>query len=230
MESVPTTVDDGGTPDDGTDDVVVADGLSALGTFKLASNDAGNPLPVELVEFAAALDGTDAVLRWRTASETDNAGFQVQHQPPNRSRFTDEGFVDGAGTTTAPQTYRYRVSDLVPGRHRFRLEQVDADGATHRSNPVSVTVETRSLALEVVGPLPVRQSTQVAFTLKQSGPATVALYNVLGERVSVFYDETASAGSRHTVEISTDGLPSGIYFVRLVAPTGSRTSKVTVVR
>ena len=34
-------------------------------------------LPVELVFFEALVDGHDAILKWATASETNNAGFEV---------------------------------------------------------------------------------------------------------------------------------------------------------
>jgi len=188
-------------------------------------------LPVELATFQATADGRGAILEWRTASETNNAGFEVQHRAPEEDAFTEMTFVDGAGTTEQPESYRVRAEDLRSGTHRFRLRQVDTDGTSHTTDPVSVRVEVKQeLALRPPAPNPVRQSTRLAFTVKQDGPATVALYDVLGQRVRTLYDRAARIGREHELEVSAHGLSSGTYFVRLRAPSGTRTRRITVVR
>jgi hypothetical protein len=197
--------------------------------FVLAS--ATSPLPVELASFEAARSGQKVLLAWQTASETNNAGFAVEHRPPEASAYVDRGFVEGQGTTSAPQSYRFTVSDVGAGTHSFRLRQVDTDGTTTRTDPVTVTVRAdRVLALETVGPNPVRTSTRVAFTTAASGPVDVSLFNVLGQRVQMLYDQEAEAGQRYAVEVSPDGLASGTYFVRLSAPQGTRTETLTLVK
>jgi hypothetical protein len=231
FEAVPTRFDNRGTPTDSTDDILVAQSLSELGTFRFASNSPSNPLPVELTTFTAALDGGAALLQWRTATETNNAGFEVQHRAPGAAAFAAAGFLEGAGTTTAPQAYRFRVEDLAAGTHRFRLRQVDADGTSTLTDPVAVTVEAeRRLALRPAGPNPVRDRTQFQFTVAQSGPASVALYNVLGQRVQRLYDGKAAPGRPYTVDVSAAPLPSGTYFVRLRTEAGTRTHRMVVVR
>ena len=230
FDALTTTYDDGGTPGDPSDDTLTGSDISTLGVFHLASNSA--PLPVELTAFDVALDGQDAaVLTWATASETDNAGFAIQHKAPGTSGFAGAGFVEGAGTTTAPQSYRFRVADLTPGTHSFRLKQVDTDGSTSISDVVSMTVDApRVLSLQLTGTNPVRSQTSVAFTVPENGPADVALYNVLGQRVQVLYDGPARAGAQQTVDVSTTDLPSGTYFVRLTTNSGSRTQQIAVIR
>src|SRR5690606_28712319 len=90
-------------------------------------------LPGELVSFTATLDGPDGVLAWQTASETNNAGFEVEHTAVETRRgaslpWQRLAFVAGRGTTAEPQSYTYRAAGLEPGRHVFRLRQVDYDG------------------------------------------------------------------------------------------------------
>ncbi|HRI59307.1 MAG TPA: choice-of-anchor B family protein, partial [Saprospiraceae bacterium] len=95
--------------------------------------------PVEMTEFTAVAEGRDALLQWATASEINNAGFEVQHGV----RTTDweiKGFVPGKGDTDVPATYEFRVPDLSPGTHFFRLRQMDADGG-------SSFTDVRSLAI-----------------------------------------------------------------------------------
>jgi hypothetical protein len=216
-------------------------------TFTILSNDpearstavsvavtvaASDPLPVEMAAFDVALDGpTTARLSWQTASETNNAGFAVQHRGPEASEFVQRGFVEGQGTTTQPHTYRFRVSNLAPGPHVFRLRQIDTDGTASLSETAAIQVEApRVLALRLVGNNPVRTETSVAFTVPKTGPATVGLYNVLGQRVRMLFDGTVEAGNERTVRISASRLPSGIYFVRLLAGGRVRTQQIAVVR
>jgi hypothetical protein len=208
------------------------DGAYANGTVhQVTGIGSGDELPVELAQFTAALDGTAAVLTWKTSSETNNAGFEVQHQGPEASGYSRLGFVDGAGTTGDPRSYRYRAKALSSGGHRFRLRQVDMDGSATLSDPVSVEVRVeRALALRATGPNPVRQATQLAFTVKRGGPATMTLYNVLGQRVKRLYDRKATPGNRYSIEVRADDLSSGTYFARLQTATGTRTQRIVVVR
>ena len=155
----------------------------------------------------------------------------MQHQGPDAASYEQLGFVEGSGTTTEPQSYRFRAQELGAGAHQFRLRQVDIDGTATLTEPVTVTIEAeRALTLTATGPNPVRDATQFAFTVKQSGPVTVALYNVLGQQVRVLYEQKATVGQRYTVNISTTDVPSGIYFVRFSAQSGSRSERIAVVR
>ena len=193
--------------------------------------ESGNPLPVELATFKASLDGTTAVLAWKTSSETNNAGFEVQHRGPDASGYDKLGFVEGAGSTREPQSYRFRTEDLPPGPHQFRLRQVDTDGTSSLSDPVSVEVRAeRKLTLRAAGPNPVRQTTQLTFTVRRNGPTRMVLYNLLGQEVKVLHDRTATTGNRYSVTVTANDLSSGTYFARLQAPTGTKTQRIVVVR
>jgi hypothetical protein len=227
FESIPTNASDDGTE-------VVAT-TSALGEFVLASNT--EPLPVEFTDVTVTRDGETALVQWQTATETNNAGFEVQHRGPGAEDYAEVGYVEskaGGGTTTQPTSYRYEVADLNPGTHQFRLRQVDTDGTAHLSETVSLTVGMeQSLRLTGPSPNPVRTSTQIRFGVRGSAPATVELYNVLGQRVATLYDGTPAPGEMQTVRLGSQelaGVPSGVYFVRLDADGASRTRRLTVVR
>jgi len=160
-----------------------------------------------------------------------DTGVEVQHQGPDASGFENAGFVEGAGTSTTSQRYQYRLSGLEPGTHRFRLQQRDTDGTTSLTDPVTLSIEAeRALTFETTGPNPVRQETQLTFTVKQNGPARVNLYNLLGQQVRTLFDQTATVGDRYTVEVDASGLPTGKYFAQLAGPSGTRTQQIVVVR
>ena len=80
-------------------------------SFTLSSEDFTDEdtLPVELASFEAVADGPGAaVLRWATASEQNNAGFEVQHAVAG-GPFETATFVQGHGTTAEPQRYAFRA-------------------------------------------------------------------------------------------------------------------------
>jgi len=189
------------------------------------------PLPVELAAFTAARAGNGALLEWTTTSETGNAGFDVQHQQPGAKRWVSLGFVDGAGTTSEAQSYRFQVGELsAPGIHRFRLRQVDVDGTESLSDTRRIEVRPASV-LTVTGPNPIRSGRPVEALVRPSRAQAVqlALYNVLGQQVRVGLSETIGA-SPVRVSIPTAGLASGIYFLRLQKEQGVETRKLTIVR
>ena len=205
-----------------------------------ATDDEGNTsefsvtaqqLPVELVSFEATLDGENtARLTWQTASETGNAGFEIE-------RTIGEGwqalaFVAGAGTTSQPQSYRF-VDAAVPFEAEalaYRLKQVDTDGAFAYSPEVEVALAApEALALEPNFPNPFAGQTTLRYALPQAGPVRLAIYDVLGRQVAVLVDKVQDAG-RYTHAFAARGLVSGIYFVRLQAGTQTQTRRMAVMR
>ena len=192
-------------------------------------------LPVELAGFEAVQTGTKAVeLSWQTASETNNAGFRVQHRASDDEAWTTLGFVESkadGGTTTDAQSYRFSAEDLLMGTHRFRLEQVDLDGTATVHDPVTVELEMKEpLRLAAPAPNPVSGQATLSFAVKESQTATLRLYDALGQEVATVYEGTPTAGESQAVQFEATDLASGMYFLRLRAGSHVRTQRLTVVR
>ncbi|MCL5020108.1 MAG: T9SS type A sorting domain-containing protein [Bacteroidetes bacterium] len=58
---------------------------------------------------------------------------------------------------------------------------------------------------------------------------TLKVYDVLGREVRTLVNGTESAGA-HSVSFDAAGLPSGVYFYRLIAGSLSETKKMVVIR
>lgn len=191
----------------------------------------GTPLPVELATFTAQVSGTQAQLQWETLSETNNAGFDIQHKAPGASSFRTLGFVEGHGTTDTPQSYRFSTDALDAGTHTFRLRQIDLDGTDALHEPITVEVNQGNL-MRLTGPNPVQSgmATELTIQPEQSGDMTVALYNVLGQRVETLHSGRVSADDVLRLTLDTDRLSSGMYFVRANGDSVRQTERITVVR
>jgi hypothetical protein len=190
-----------------------------------------NPLPVELTKFDATLDGETALLRWATASETNNAGFEVQHQAPETGSFETLTFVDGHGTTELPKQYAHRIEGLAPGPHQFRLRQVDFDGTFEFSPTVEVYVGLPdTYVVDPVYPNPFNPQATLRFGVQQAQQVTVDLYDITGRQVDVLYQGTLSAGQFETVTLDGSDLSSGVYLVRVQGETFVETQNVTLMK
>ncbi len=171
-------------------------------------------IPVELVAFSAQTNGTAVSLNWETASETNNAGFEVQMQ--NGEDWDVLSFVEGNGTTTEAQTYSYNAGDMAVGTHAFRLKQIDFDGAFEYSDEVEATIETPgSHLISSAYPNPFNPQSQFTLAVAQEQQVTAELFNTLGQRVAVLFQGTVEANQAQQLTIDGAGLASGMYVVRV---------------
>ncbi|MEM6336116.1 MAG: T9SS type A sorting domain-containing protein, partial [Bacteroidota bacterium] len=179
--------------------------------------NASGALPVELTHFEAVSDGSDVVLSWATATETNNAGFAVEHSVLDvtgervaGSEWREVGFVEGAGTVETPRAYGFRVSDLPAGTHQFRLKQVDFDGAFEYSPLVEATVVPAGASLAVY-PQPAVGSATVRLDVPRRQRVAVQVYDLLGRVVETLHTGEAEGALRLDAGA---GLPAGVYVVR----------------
>ena len=189
-----------------------------------------NLIPVELAAFTATVDARAVQLNWRTASETNNAGFEVQHAV-EEAEWTTAGFVVGHGTTEEAQAYSHVVRDLPPGTYRFRLKQVDHDGTFAFSPEVEIVLGVSgAFGLQQEGPNPFASSTALALTVAQPQTVTAEVMDVLGRRVALLHQGVLSANEPLTLTVEGGELPSGTYLVRVTGERFQATRTVVLAR
>jgi hypothetical protein len=74
-------------------------------------------------------------------------------------------------------------------------------------------------------PNPFNPSTTISYTLGQTGPVNLRIYDLLGKEVAVLVNEFQAAGN-HQVQWTAEGLASGIYLYQLTSGTYSETRKL----
>ena len=164
-----------------------------------------SPLPVELVFFAASYGWKEnkVRLRWQTAAELNNKGFEVERSADGSS-WQNIGFVQGKGTIQ--ETVNYSFQDVVrtPGLYYYRIRQIDLDGQFSYSEVEAVEVRPRGELSVAVFPNPAREVVWVNAS-EHAGTLEVLLFNSSGQevrRVSLEVEEET---------ISLHGLAAGIY-------------------
>ena len=190
----------------------------------------GQNLPVQLTAFDAVLSGQKAHLTWATAAELNNNGFEILHAIGSGD-FQAIAFVEGHGTTLDAQQYTYTTRSLTPGTHRFRLKQIDRDGAYVQTEAVEVTVAMEEqYTVEAAYPNPFNPQTNLSFRVRQAQRVTVALYNMLGQRVQVLQEGMVQADAPQVVRVDGSSLASGTYLVRIAGANFAETQRIVLIK
>ena len=203
---------------------------AGVGPFASLEECRGQVLPVELTAFDALVNGDQVLLAWSTASELNNAGFSVE-QEVGSDVFSEIGYVEGHGTSIEPKEYSFAVNDLDPGLHRFRLKQIDFDGAFEYSSVVeaAVTVPDRFL-IEPAYPNPFNPTTTLRFAVGAEQHVEVTLVNAAGQSIRTLYSGTVVANEMKQLVVDAVGLPSGTYLVHFEGNGLSATERIVLLR
>lgn len=173
-------------------------------------------IPVELTSFAAIGTKEGIQLKWETATETNNLGFDIE-KSINGTTFSKIGFVNGNGTTTQRSSYIYVDNNSTAGKQYYRLKQIDYNGSFEYSKVVEADLSVpQEFSLSQNYPNPFNPSTSFRFGLPVESEISLTVYNSVGELVRVVAEGTYQAGN-HNLNFSADNLPSGIYFYSLSA-------------
>lgn len=166
------------------------------------------PLPIELVSLSAQRSGKDAFIQWTTASEQDNAYFEVEHSLDGIG-FEKIGKQAGSVNSSSVQDYVFVHPNVDAGQHYYRLRQVDYSGKATVSPVVSLGEQKKTLAemTPVVSPVPFENILIVENTLDWKN-AQMTIYTAQGVPV---YEEKIEGNS---IQVNTEKFPSGLYLVK----------------
>lgn len=187
-------------------------------------------VPVELSSFTADVQGKIVTLRWRTESEVNNAGFEVQPSPDGEE-FTTSAFVPGHGTTTLPREYVHQ--EPIDEPRYYRLKQIDHDG-THEYSPVvqAIPAAPDGIELDASFPNPTHGATTISFTIEQQREVSLTVYDLLGKPVKTIASGTMPSGSHSVMwdgrDARGDRVAPGVYMYALKTTDALITRTVTV--
>ncbi len=188
------------------------------------------PLPVELTTFSAAVSGKNVVLNWGTATEISNYGFDIERSS-DKSSWSKIGFVPGNGNSNSTKQYSYTDNPgSANGKIYYRLKQLDTDGKYEYSKILEVNLGTPAeFALNQNYPNPFNPSTTISFSVPVGGYVSLAIFNLLGEKIAEPINKALDAGN-YTVDFDASGLSSGLYFYTLKAGEYTAVKKMVLTK
>jgi len=163
---------------------ITSNSVTTFSPFTLASTLGGafNPLPVELLSFTAQKKSKGVLLEWETATEVNNAFFQVERSL-NGKEFDVISKVEGVGNSDITQSYQLLDENPGSGINYYRLKQVDFDGAFEYHPIVSVDKGPIKEASLQLFPNPSIDKVTVILPSEVEGEADLVIYNALGQLV-----------------------------------------------
>ncbi len=201
-------------------------GGSGRGYFVADFTRIGDPIPVELISFEATANGNSATLQWHTASETNNAGFEVLQ---NGEAIT---FVDRRRHhERAANLYAHQVNNLPAGSYTFQLKQIDFDGAFELSNEVQLDIDLNTAyQLGKAFPNPFNPQTTFTLSIAREQAVEITLFDMLGRQVQTVHNGFLEANTLHRFTIDGSGLASGAYFYAIRGQHFSTSAHITLMQ
>jgi hypothetical protein len=187
------------------------------------------PMPVELASFTSNVISRDVKLNWTTATETNNAGFEIQKSEIRSQKslqkngeqagdWTKVGYITGNGTKTTPTNYSFDDRKLNIGKYHYRLKQIDYNGnfEYHNLNSIVEIGVPNKFDISQNYPNPFNPTTKIDFNLPYDSKVSMKLYDISGREVMTLVNETKTAGY-YTVLMNGNNLSSGMYLYRIIA-------------
>lgn len=188
-------------------------------------------LPVELTSFTSTVSGRNVTLKWTTASELNNSGFDIERKLSGTESWTVVGNVAGNGTSTVSQNYSFTDRNVASGVYNYRMKQIDYNGNFeyfNLSSEVQIGVPA-AFELNQNYPNPFNPSTKISFGLPKDGNVTLKIYDFLGKEVATLVNEYKNAGY-YTVDFNASNLTSGVYFYKMESNGQFKVMKMSLVK
>jgi hypothetical protein len=176
-------------------------------------------LPIVLVGFDAEKKDDTAHLSWTTSSEINNDFFSIERafnmNEADGTVWEEIASVDGAGNSSATNTYHFEDKNIPNTKIYYRLKQVDFDGQFSYSSIRTVDGKQESVITAMPNPF------TGSFKLNSNAEGTAMLYDSFGRQVK---SEEIAQGN---TEINTEDLAAGIYYLLF---SGNKAESIKLVK
>ena len=151
------------------------------------------PLPVELIYFTATAKTSTIGLKWITASETQNSGFEIWRSsaPPE---FEKIGWVEGNGTTSGENEYLFDDIQVEKNiTYYYKLKQLDYNNDFRFTETVAARLTSEGFAVSA-HPNPFRDQTVISVHLSKSSRVHITILSAIGQELAELENKDLEAG------------------------------------
>ena len=163
-------------------------------------------LPVELISFKGKVnrEETGVVLKWSTASELNNKGFEILRIDKDRVEWESLGFVEGKGTTDLENHYEFVDKKAKSGRNYYRLKQIDFDEGFEFSKMLGIDFQKTG---DMVSIFPTVVKSELFFDYLEAPKDNphIQIFDLMGRKI---WEDRIER-----MMINLDELPKGQYII-----------------
>lgn len=189
-------------------------------------------VPVELVSFSADIDQNIILLKWETATETNNKLFIIERSNDNFNFDRIERLKEKELPLKCSNILS-RIFSISSGKGKvyYRLRQVDFDGTENLSDVIEVdySMIPKVFSLSQNYPNPFNPTTTIKFDIPKEVKVTLKMYDMLGAEVATLVDEVMKPGY-YKYEWNASQFASGVYFYRISAGNFISSKKLILLR
>ncbi|UCF05522.1 MAG: T9SS type A sorting domain-containing protein [bacterium] len=199
------------------------------------------PTFVQLASFAATRFDDRIEITWTTATEINNAGFNLYRglsEYGERTKVNKE-LIPGTGDALSGASYSFIDREVASGvTYYYWFEDMDLSGKGTVQGPIMVSGEEEPTPavfnLAQNYPNPFNPYTEIKYELPVACHVNLEIYNVLGQKVATLVNEYQDAGDRAVRWYGQDDkgmtVSSGVYFYKLRAGSYSEIRKMVLLR
>jgi type IX secretion system substrate protein len=207
-----------------------------LGTEQLKYVDYDTPLPITLADFNAEVFGHSIILKWATASETENMGFNIYRKTNEEpfeliASYTGNSELIGNGTVTETNQYQF-VDENVKAGERYQYLLADVSYHTDEIKHVDFIREAYipvGLTLGEAYPNPFNPQCSILYALDINEHVRIDLFDISGKAVKTLVDRDHISGNYELV-VNEPSLNSGLYVVRIQVGDQVKTRKIMMLK
>lgn len=172
-------------------------------------------LPVEFTNVQATRSNNTVIVRWSTASESNNDYFTVERSV-NGADWEEIAIINGAGNSTALLHYSATDKTPVKGISYYRVKQTDMDGQYAYSQVVSMDYPHSNIPEFSIYPNPASTASAFEIQISDFDPNEEVLITVIDAMGRHFYSKvvTTNTGGDGMLAIDpANRLQPGVYYV-----------------
>jgi hypothetical protein len=183
------------------------------------------PLPIELTSFTGNCESNNVVLKWTTASETNNDFFTIE-KSIDGINFTEAGIIKGAGNSSSSNKYSFADYNSFNGLSYYRLKQTDYNRQSETCKTISVGNCYKDQS--VINAFNNNSGNVVVDINSESAGGTyqVVMYDALGNQLYNKPVTVEKGNNNYLLDISN--FNAGIYFIKIEGGKEPVTKKIFV--
>jgi hypothetical protein len=235
LYSQSSIVYDAGTNIDvGTGADICAGDVYINGTYSGGGTKCNGPLPVELVSFTSSISTKerDVILTWKTGTEINNSGFDVERKFFGKDEWNKISFVAGKGNSKTIVQYSYEDKKLNCGKYNYRLKQIDYNGNYEYfvlTGEVDIATP-RKFNLSQNYPNPFNPRTKIDFELPIDCRVTLKIFDITGREIAILLNNEFKTADYYTIDFDGSNLSSGVYFYRLLTEKFTNVKRMLMIK
>ncbi|MEP6676910.1 MAG: LamG-like jellyroll fold domain-containing protein [Ferruginibacter sp.] len=167
----------------------------------------GSVTPVTWLSFNAKLKADSVLLNWSTATELNNARYEIQRSADGNS-FVTIGSMNGSGTSSLQHDYTYTDKNPLPGVSYYRIRQVDLDGRSTYSVVIAIRFGAGNILTNVY-PNPAKSLLHLQFGGKEKN-VQVNIFDASGKLVL-----SENKSNQPVIDINITKLIPGTYYLQV---------------